>query len=165
MIGVQRDEAQKGAVPVAHGANLLAQPERIDLGTVRRPEVLDRLPAKTRVAVQAVPIEIAPATQRGDDLLELGKLQPEEESEFGQAAIQLAAGLRQRPRSRRRRASSPATFPREAGTGGVPAKWKSTSNNQSSSPAPSEDATSTWSRSPRGSVSTWSGTRSRRRAT
>src|SRR5947209_7099374 len=61
--GVQRDQPQKVAVPVGDCPDPLTQPQRIHLAAVRRPEMLDRLPAEPGMAIEAGPIELAQPTK------------------------------------------------------------------------------------------------------
>src|SRR5712691_11617550 len=78
VIGVEGDDAEEVTIAIRDRANLLAQPQRIGRGAVRRANVSNRFPLEAGVAIDGVPIELAQAPERANNLLQLRELQAKE---------------------------------------------------------------------------------------
>src|SRR5438552_12347075 len=92
MVRVQRDDPEEVTIAVRDGPDLLAQPEGIGGGAVRRANVSNRLPLETGVAVDGVPVQLAQAAERSDHHLQLRELETKEYLlELGAVEVELDA--------------------------------------------------------------------------
>ena len=74
MIRVKRQKSEKVSFPKSEGTNSLAKAKGIDSRAVWGFEMLDSLPVEAGVPIQGCPIQLSQASQRSDDLLQLGGL-------------------------------------------------------------------------------------------
>ncbi len=78
MIWVERNQPQEISITESDGTDALTEADRIDLICASHSQLSDRFPAKARMAIKRVPIEIAQAAQRRHDLFQIVGLQTEE---------------------------------------------------------------------------------------
>jgi hypothetical protein len=74
VVGVQREESQKVTFSKCERTDSLAQAKGVHFRAVRCLQVLDRLPVKPGVPAQRVPVQLAEAAKRSDNLSQFGCL-------------------------------------------------------------------------------------------
>ena len=79
MLGVKRDQPQEITLPECQCADSLAEPQGIHLRPMGRREVLNSLPVKALMPIESVPVELAQTVERGSELFQFGRLQPEKD--------------------------------------------------------------------------------------